>query len=231
MVAAPFAGLVIAVDWASGEPVRPGAVLVVLEAMKMEHEVLAEIDGLVARVEVAVGQTVEEGQALIVLDCCERVVGGAAVVAERLLEVSPDLRILATSREALRAEGEVFCRLPALETPPDIDGLTAIEALGFPAIQLFVERVTWTIDDFELSDADAPIVANICRSLDGIALAIELAAGRVDAFGVRDLAAHLNDRLRQVLNQLAPSGRRPAKLPGDQIANNCDFADQNGVFA
>ncbi len=67
MVAAPFAGLVIAVDWASGEPVRPGAVLVVLEAMKMEHEVLAEIDGLVARVEVAVGQTVEEGQALIVL--------------------------------------------------------------------------------------------------------------------------------------------------------------------
>ena len=107
------------------------------------------------------------GQALIVLDSCERVVDGAAVVAERLLEGSPDLRILSTSREALRAEGEVICRLPALETPPDIDGLTAIEALRFPAIQLFVERVTWTIEDFELSDADAPIVADICRRLDG----------------------------------------------------------------
>ena len=127
------------------------------------------------------------GQALIVLDCCERVVAGAAVVAESLLERSPDLRILATSREALRAEGEVICRLPALETPPDIDGLTAIEALGFSAIQLFVERVTWTIDDFELSDADAPIVADICRRLDGLPLAIELAAGHVHAFGARGL--------------------------------------------
>lgn len=144
------------------------------------------------------------GQALIVLDCCERVVDGAAVVAERLLEGSPDLRILATSREALRAEGEVICRLPALETPPDIDGLTAVEALGFPAIQLFVERVTWTIDDFELSDADAPIVADICRRLDGLPLAIELAAGHVHAFGARGLAELLG-RFRLLMR-----GRRTA---------------------
>ena len=144
------------------------------------------------------------GRALVVLDCCERVVDGAAVVAERLLEGSPDLRILATSREALRAEGEVLCRLPALETPPDIDGLTAIEALGFPAIQLFVERVAWTIDDFELSDADAPIVADICRRLDGLPLAIELAAGHVHAFGARGVAELLG-RFRLLMR-----GRRTA---------------------
>jgi predicted ATPase/DNA-binding winged helix-turn-helix (wHTH) protein len=144
------------------------------------------------------------GQALIVLDCCERVVDGAAVAAESLLERSPDLRILATSREALRAEGEVICRLPALETPPDIDGLTAVEALGFPAVKLFVERVTRTIDNFELSDADAPIVAHICRRLDGLPLAIELAAGHVHAFGARGLAELLG-RFRLLMR-----GRRTA---------------------
>jgi predicted ATPase/DNA-binding winged helix-turn-helix (wHTH) protein len=144
------------------------------------------------------------GQALIVLDCCERVVDGAAVAAESLLEGSPDLRILATSREALRAEGEVICRLPALETPPDIDVLTAVEALGFPAVKLFVERVTRTIDNFELSDADAPIVAHICRRLDGLPLAIELAAGHVHAFGARGLAELLG-RFRLLMR-----GRRTA---------------------
>jgi predicted ATPase len=145
------------------------------------------------------------GQTLIVLDCCDRVVHEAALVAERMLEGSPVVRILATSREALRAEGEAICRLPALETPPDIDGLTAIEALTFPAIQLFVERVAWNIDDFELSDADAPVVADICRRLDGLPLAIEIAAGHVHAFGARGVAAVLGNRF-----QLLMRGRRTA---------------------
>ena len=105
----------------------------------------------------------------------------------------------------LRAEGEVICRLPALETPQDIDGLTAIEALNFPAIQLFVERVTWNIDDFELSDADAPVVADICRRLDGLPLAIELAAGHFQVFGARGLAAALGNRFRLLMR-----GRRTA---------------------
>jgi predicted ATPase/DNA-binding winged helix-turn-helix (wHTH) protein len=145
------------------------------------------------------------GQTLVVLDCCDRVVDEAAALAERLLEGSPGVRILATSREALRAEGEVVCRLLPLATPLDLDGLTAIDALTFPAIQLFVERVAWNIDDFELSDADAPVVADICRRLDGLPLAIELAAGHVHAFGARGVAAFLGDRFRLLMR-----GRRTA---------------------
>jgi predicted ATPase/DNA-binding winged helix-turn-helix (wHTH) protein len=144
-------------------------------------------------------------QMLVVLDCCDRVVDEAAVLAERMLEGSPGVRILATSREALRAEGEVVCRLSPLETPLDPDRLTAIEALTFPAIQLFVERASWNIDDFELNDADAPVVAEICRRLDGVPLAIELAAGHVHAFGARGVAAVLGDRFRLLMR-----GRRTA---------------------
>src|SRR5262249_28018233 len=84
-------------------------------------------------------------------------------------------------------------------------GLTAAQALAFPAIQLFVERAAASSGDFELIDKDAPIVAAICRRLDGIALAIEIAAGRVDAFGVTGLATLLNDRF-----QLLMQGRRTA---------------------
>jgi len=145
------------------------------------------------------------GLTLIVLDCCDRVVDEAAVLAETMLKGSPGVHILATSREALRAEGEAICRLPALETPPDIDGLTAIDALTFPAIQLFAERVAWNIDDFALNDAEAPVVADICRRLDGLPLAIEVAAGHVHAFGVRGVAAVLGNGF-----QLLMRGRRTA---------------------
>ena len=130
------------------------------------------------------------GRALVVLDCCERVVDGAAVVAERLLEGSPDLRILATSREALRAEGEVLCRLPALENADRYRRVDRHRGARVP--------------DFELSDADAPIVADICRRLDGLPLAIELAAGHVHAFGARGVAELLG-RFRLLMR-----GRRTA---------------------
>src|SRR5208283_796082 len=96
-------------------------------------------------------------------------------------------------------------RLSPLTSPPESAGLTATEALGFPAVQLFVERAAATLDEFELTDADAPIVADICNKLDGIALAIELTAARIDTFGVRGVAAHLDDRLR-----LLTRGRRSA---------------------
>jgi predicted ATPase len=149
-------------------------------------------------------------QMLLVLDSCEHVIEAAAALAEEVLRGAPGVHILATSREPLRAGGERVQRLAPLGLPPDSATLTASTALTFPAVQLFVERAGASLDGFELSDADAPIVANICRSLDGIALAIELAAGRVDAFGIRDLAAHLNDRLR-----LVTRGRRTA-LPRHQ---------------
>lgn len=96
-------------------------------------------------------------------------------------------------------------RLPPLACPPPSAGLTAADALRFPAVQLFVEREAAFPGEFELADHDAPLVADICRRLDGLPLAIELAAARVDALGLRGLTMHLDDRL-----QLLTGGTRPA---------------------
>jgi predicted ATPase/DNA-binding winged helix-turn-helix (wHTH) protein len=147
---------------------------------------------------------------LIVFDTCEHIVDAAAVLAQTLLAELPDIRILATSREALRAKGEWVHRLPSLPLPPVADGLTAVEALAFPSIELFVQQATANLDQFELTDDDAPVVAGICRRLDGIPLAIELAAARVDELGVREIATRLQDRF-SVLTR----GRRTA-LPRHQ---------------
>jgi predicted ATPase/DNA-binding winged helix-turn-helix (wHTH) protein len=151
-----------------------------------------------------------ERRMLILLDGCEHVVVAAAALAEALLKGAPGVAILATSREPLRAEGEWVQRLPPLGLPPASAALTAAEAMRFPAVQLFVERAAASLGGFALSDADAPVVAEICRRLDGIALAIELAAGCMDAFGLRELEALLDDRFR-VLTR----GRRTA-LPHHQ---------------
>ena len=119
----------------------------------------------------------------------------AASLAVGILRGAPRVHILATSREPLRVEGERLHRLSSLASPPARARLNAAEALAFPAVQLFVERAAENSGDFELSDADAPLVGDICRKLDELPLAIEFAAARVEAFGVRGLAAHLDDRL------------------------------------
>ena len=144
-------------------------------------------------------------QMLLVFDNCERVIDSAAALVVAILKDAPRLHIIATSREPLNAEGEHVRRLQPLATPPSTNRLTAARALDFPAVQLFVERASARLPEFELSDKDAPLLADICAKLDGIPLAIEFAAARVDAFGVRSLAAHLNDRL-----QLLAMGRRTA---------------------
>jgi predicted ATPase len=150
---------------------------------------------------------------LLVLDCCEHVVEATATLAERIFRDAPQVHILATSRETLRVEGEHVHRLMPLESPPDDEGLTAARALTFPAVQLFVKRAAAGDNGFVLSDEDAPIVAEICRKLDGIALAIELAAGRVDAYGIRGTAELLNNRFG-----LLWQSRRTA-LPRHQTLN------------
>jgi predicted ATPase/DNA-binding winged helix-turn-helix (wHTH) protein len=147
---------------------------------------------------------------LLVLDSCEHLVEAVAAFVGQLLRGASGVHILATSREPLRVEGEQLHRLSPLACPSLSAPLTTTEALRFPAVQLFVERVAASLEEFELSDADAPIVADICCRLDGIALAIELAAARVGAFGVRGLAAHLDDRFG-----LLTRGRRMA-LPRHQ---------------
>jgi predicted ATPase len=138
------------------------------------------------------------------------VIESAAALAERIFEEAPQVHILATSRESLQVEGEHAHWLPALDGPPDGVQLSMAQVLAFPAGQLFVERAAASGRGFELTDANAPIVAEICRKLDGIALAIELAAGRVSAYGIRETAALLDNRLKLLWH-----GRRTA-LPRHQ---------------
>ena len=147
---------------------------------------------------------------LLVLDNCEHVIESAATLAEEIYKNAPGVHLLATSREPLRATGERVHRLAPLESAPASTNLTAAEALTFAGIQLFVDRAAAASNEFQLTDADAPMVADLCRRLDGIPLAIELAAGRVDAFGLRGLSERLDDRFR-----LLTGGRRTA-LPRHQ---------------
>jgi predicted ATPase/DNA-binding winged helix-turn-helix (wHTH) protein len=148
--------------------------------------------------------------ALIVLDSCEHVISAVAPLAEAILRAAPQLRILATSREPLRAEGEWLHRLASLQLPPGSVYLSAAEAQRYSAIQLFSERAMAAAEDFIFDDAKVAAVLEICRRLDGVPLALELAAARIDVFGVRELADHLDDRFR-----VLTSGRRTA-LPRHQ---------------
>jgi DNA-binding winged helix-turn-helix (wHTH) protein len=156
---------------------------------------------------------------LILLDCCDRVVEDSALLAENLLKGAAGVDILTTSREPLRAEGEIVYRLPPLEIPPASTGISANDALTFTAVQLFVERVSSSNAGFELNDTNAPAVVDICHRLDGIALAIELAAGRVDVFGVLGVAARLEDRVR-----LLTRGRRTALPRHRTLAATLDWS-------
>jgi len=135
---------------------------------------------------------------LLILDNCEHVRAEAAGVAEALLAGCPRLRILATSREALRTEGEHTYWLPSLSVPSFEAGrrLGATEGATFGAIALFVDRARAVDHRLTLTDENALTIAEICRRLDGIPLAIELAAARVGVLSLPDLAQRLNDRFR-----------------------------------
>jgi predicted ATPase/DNA-binding winged helix-turn-helix (wHTH) protein len=143
---------------------------------------------------------------LLVLDNCEHVVDAAAALVERLFVEAPRVHFLVTSREALRVEGERVHRLLPLETPAEHAGMSAAVVQTFPAVQVFLERAAaggWRGD---LTDDDAPVVAEICTRLDGVALALELAASFVADCGLKGTAAMLDDRLGLLLHQ----GRRTA---------------------
>jgi predicted ATPase len=139
-----------------------------------------------------------DNRTLLMLDNCEHVIDAAAGLAEALLSGTSGVNILATSREPLGVPGERVHRLAPLNSPEPSPGLTATEAAAFPAVQLFVERVSAIVEDFTLTDANAPLVVAICRRLDGLPLAIEFAAPRVEALGIDGLATRLDDSLRRL---------------------------------
>jgi predicted ATPase/DNA-binding winged helix-turn-helix (wHTH) protein len=156
---------------------------------------------------------------LIVLDSCEHVIDGAAGLAERILTAVPDVHLLATSREALRIAGERVYQLAPLECPPPASDLSKEELLAYPAPRLFADRAAAGGIGFELSDADVARVAAICADLDGLPLAIELAAARVTSFGVEGVATYVRQRF-----ELLWPGRRTAPPRHRTLAAMLDWS-------
>ncbi len=154
---------------------------------------------------------------IIVLDSCEHVVDEAATFVEAILSATRATRFVATSREPLRAYGEWVHRLEPLELPAV--EVSADEALRSAAVQLFVERAAAGRGGYELTEEDATHVADICRQLDGIALAIELAAARMDRMSAKAVAASLNDRFR-----LLTRGRRTALVRHQTLRATLDWS-------
>ena len=146
---------------------------------------------------------------LIVLDNCEHVIGACADLVEELLQASPGLKVLATSREPLNVHGEATFRVPTLSTG-DPKVRTAAEALAHDAVRLLVNRARLSDPRFVLTDRLAPAAVQVCRRLDGIPLAIELAASRTKVMSLDGIAARLDDRFR-----LLTAGSRTA-LPRQQ---------------
>ncbi|WP_436757480.1 BTAD domain-containing putative transcriptional regulator [Streptosporangium sp. V21-05] len=133
-------------------------------------------------------------ETLVVLDNCEHLVDAAARLADDLLGRCPGLRILATSREPLGIAGEALCPVPPLGLPEP--GATAEEALTGSAVRLFADRVAAVRPGFAVTDGNVDLVTEICRRLDGLPLAIELAAARLRSLTAEQLAARLDDRFR-----------------------------------
>jgi predicted ATPase/DNA-binding winged helix-turn-helix (wHTH) protein len=141
--------------------------------------------------------------ALIIFDNCEHVVEPIAAIAEQIFKHAHSSYIIATSREALRVSGEYVFPLRALPGPAIGVMLRATEAREFPAIQLLIERAAASGNSLDLRDSDVPALAMICNRLDGIALALELVAGRIGIFGITGIQCLLSTR-----HWLKWSGRR-----------------------
>ena len=156
---------------------------------------------------------------LLVLDNCEHVIDQAAALAGRLLRGCPERRVLATSREPLGLPGEMVHAVPPLEVPGVAVAGDAAELARSPAVRLFVARAAAAAPGFALDADTGPAVAELCRRLDGIPLALELAATRVRALGVGELVARLDDRFR-----LLAAGRRDAPARQQTLTATIDWS-------
>jgi predicted ATPase/DNA-binding SARP family transcriptional activator len=161
---------------------------------------------------------VRDKHLLLVLDNCEHLIDACAQLADQLLQHCPQLHVLTTSREALGLQGEISVRVPSLSLPP-IEQLTREVLARSEAVQLFLDRARAALLDFELTATNAAAIMQICRRLDGIALAIELAASRVKLLTVEQIAARLDDAFH-----LLTGGSRTA-LPRQQtLAATIDWS-------
>jgi predicted ATPase len=156
-----------------------------------------------------VAQAIAQRPLLLVLDTCEHVINAAASLAEAVLRAGSAVNVIATSREPLRVEGEWPHPVPPLDLPAQ-HAEAGDDPLRYGAVRLFIERARAVPPHFVTDRRTAGMVATICRRLDGIPLAIELAAGRTAALGIEEVAGQLDD-----LFQLLTGGRRTA-LPRQQ---------------
>ncbi|MDQ4133037.1 MAG: tetratricopeptide repeat protein, partial [Actinomycetota bacterium] len=151
-------------------------------------------------------ESLGQKHALVVLDNCEHLLEGCAQLAERLLRDCASLSILATSRQPLGVSGECVRHITPLDVPPAATDPPSEPLVAHDAVRLFVERAMATRSGFGLDAANAPVVAEICRRLDGIPLAIELAAARLEMLSPQDVLAYLDERFPFLTG--APAGHQ-----------------------
>ncbi|HMQ92641.1 MAG TPA: winged helix-turn-helix domain-containing protein [Amaricoccus sp.] len=160
--------------------------------------------------------------ALLIFDNCEHLIDTAATVAEALLTSALGIRIIATSHEPLRAQGERVYRLMPFDLPKGCEDLSLEEAVRLPAIKLFAQQMMAADDTCILGDMDVPFIVDICRRLDGLPLAIEIAASRAGALGIAELSERLDDRFG-----LLTTGRRTAAPRHQTLRNVLDWSHDN----
>ena len=185
----------------------------------------------------ALAQALGQRRALLILDNCEHRLAGIAPLAETLLATCPSLSLIATSQEPLRVQEEAAYRLTPLALPPP-NAATPEEIAGYGAVALFLRRVEAADRHFRLDAANAAAAAGICRSLDGIPLALEMAAARVPALGLEGLRSRLDQRLRLLTAGRATAAARHRTLRAtiawsDELLDPADrqLFHRLGVFA
>lgn len=196
-------------------PVEDGALLTqtVLAALGLDH------DSALPAITVLVDHLADK-QLLLVLDNCEHLLDASAVLVRTLLAAAPGLKVLVTSRQSLRIDAEALLTVPPLPTPDPDRPPPPKAMMRYAAVQLFVERASAVLGDFTLSEDDRLAVAGICHRLDGIPLAIELAAARLRVLCPQQLLTVLDDRLA-LLNQ--GSRAAPARQQTLRAAIDCSF--------
>ena len=168
-------------------PSQPSAVGLVTAALGVRAEVSRDLADTLT-------EALRPRSMLLILDTCEHLVEACAELVQRLLAGCPGLHVIATSREPLGVRGEIIWRVPPLGLPHAGEGGDADEVSRCEAVQLFVERAAAAWPGFELNDGNRAAVADICRTLDGLPLAIELAAARVRALSPEQIAYRLADK-------------------------------------
>jgi predicted ATPase/DNA-binding winged helix-turn-helix (wHTH) protein len=215
----------VAVGHAASTDFSDGVIFIDLSTVRHKEQIVGAVasaiglDHQFADPEDSLFKFLRARKALVIFDSCEHFIEKTAELAEGIFECAPGVCILATSREALRTAGESIFRLHPLDCPPEQAGLTAAEALSYPAARLFVECISARGNNFSISDDEASIVAEICRKLDGVALAIELAAGRAAIFGIKDTLLRLGSRL-----DLLKFGRRTANRRHQTLRATLDWS-------